>query len=179
MILNKKQTMIVAIAVLMVSVVALSADKANANPTQIIQTVQTATATTSGAFMTPGSATSTVVYDSYANTGYGGLNFKADSATLATQITGSSTLSVFRLELEYSQDGIDWYRNYLASTTNFASGNPILWTNASTTINGVATLNAKQLITVPTPVRYVRVVSSVTGANGTVWAQFIPIRELK
>lgn len=157
-----------------------STGTAHANPSSVSATVQTATATTSPAYMTPGTATSTLTFDAYANTGYGGLNTIADKAALLMQFTGSSTSAVLGIKYEYSQDGIDWYTNFMlgpaglsttTAVTNLATPTSITWTYSAAT--------PKAIITVPTPTRYVRAVFSITGANGSIWAQVAPVKELK
>jgi len=165
---------------------------ARANPSYFAVGTSTSSASSSPAYMTPGAATSTTpVFDAYAQTFNGGQTFKADSAGLLVQFTGSSTASVLNQSVEYSQDGIDWYRNFVidpnqVGTTTwpaFTVGTPFSssWKFASSSVGGAApAANNKRstaAVLVPTPFRYTRVVFSITGGNGAVWAQFVPIKE--
>lgn len=164
-----------------------------ANPTFIGPTVQTANATTTPAYMTPGTATTTLVYNSRNDTtnpvtGPTKSNsVKADSVTFLIALTGSSTLSTAKVTFEYSNDGIDWYQNYLplfgfsTSTVSTVFQNPIAFTFpfASTTVGGAAgaaTID-RIAVTVPVPVNDVRAVVTLTGANAAVFAQFVPIKQ--
>ena len=106
------------------------------------------------------------------------------------QFTASSTNSVLGIAVEYSQDGVDWYRNYVldpnqVGTTTAPSilSTPFstTWKFASSSLGGAnvaANSNySTAAIMIPTPFRYTRVVFSITGANGAVWAQLVPIKE--
>ena len=168
------------------------------------QAAATAAATTTITYMTPGAATTTLVYDSSQINGTNQTNtsgnyYSADSAILAVQLTGSSTATVLVTQLEYSTDNIDWYSN---SMDVFAAGaiaiatpsTSYTWTFASSTIGGVTPLlappasvgtganrgdrNAK-IVEIKTPVRYVRAVFTMTGANGSIYATIVPKKEAK
>ncbi len=150
----------------------------HANPSQFAPTVQTATATTSVAYMTAGNGTTTLPYDSY-NVTYGtntGSTYATNMATLLVQTAASSTSSVFSITLQYSQDNIDWYNDNLsqgATTTavkNVSMANSYTWTAGGTATTSKAIL-------IQTPTRYVRSVIGVTGASGAVWQQIVPIKE--
>lgn len=169
-----------------------AAGTALANPSSFATGTSTAVATTTLSYMTPGTATTTTpVYDAYAQTFSGGLTSKADVAGLLVQLTASSTTTVLNANVEYSQDGIDWYRNYVIDPNQVATStgaafslvNPfsISWKFASSTlIRGVTYTNPAQssaALLIPTPFRYTRVVFSLSGANGAVWAQLVPIKE--
>lgn len=162
-----------------------------ANPSFFAPQAMTSTATSSPAFMTPGAATTTLVYDSY---NLNGTNqpivndpTSAQSATLAIQFSASSTASVLNIGVERSQDGIDWYQdnlNSLATTSGSDSINvpsTFSWTYASSTIGGLPNTGNRigKLINIPTPTRYTRIIFSLTGTNGAVWAEFIPQKENK
>jgi len=163
----------------------------HANPSTFAISTSTSAATTSPRYMTAGNSTTTSpVYDAYAQTLSGGQTFKADYAGLLEQFTGSSTATVLNRSVEYSQDGIDWYRNFVLDPMQFGSTTPTYrlatpfstsWTFASSSVGGapVASTNNRSTAAsvIPTPFRYVRIVYSLTGGNGAVWAQFIPIRE--
>lgn len=168
-------------------------NQAKANPSYFTPTVQTATATTSPSYMTPGTSTTTLTFDShYVNTL--GNNTKADSAVLLTQFAGSSTASTLHLEIEYSQDGVDWYRdnlmslNGISTTTqvmNVSPFNSMDWKFASSTVGGknltaASGATSTKAIIIPTPTRYVRVVYSlniVANGSGAVWAQIVPSKQ--
>jgi hypothetical protein len=184
------------VGLLIAIVLAASAITVKANPSFFVRTVQTATATSTIAYMTPGNATSTLIYDSYAQ----GTPRASDSALLLTQFTASTTASNLAIALEYSNgDGstdcstspglCDWYKDNLftitnASTTqatNIAVASSLAWNFASSSQGGAAVLSTNQralkAILVPMPTRYVRAVFTITGANGAVWAQIVPKRE--
>src|SRR5690348_6203297 len=81
-----------------------AASFAYANPSYFATTVTTnSAASTSPAYMTPGTGTSTTpVYDSYAQTVSGGGTYKADSAGLLIQFTAPSSNTVLNIAVEYS-----------------------------------------------------------------------------
>lgn len=182
------------IALLVLVVFASTTTKAHANPSYfagVPTAAQTAAATTSPAFMTSGTGTSTISYDSYIPTTKIP-TYKADSVGLAIQYTGSSTLSVLGMSVELSQDGIDWYsdsvldqNNYSTTTSQSVSlqqTNTMSMTFASSTLAGgaVTPANSKimtRFIVLQSPARFIRVVFSETGSNGSVWVTFIPIKE--
>lgn len=183
---------------------ALIANPAWANPTGWGTTAQSASATTSPSFMTPGTATTTVVYDSFqingTNQSQGGSSaFATDEAVLLVQMTASSTFTQMNISFEYSNDRVDWYQDNLlampaqeATTTptrSIASANSVVWRYASSTpgqgvVSATNNLDMKAL-TVPTPTRYVRAIftlATTSGAfidNGAVWAQFVPKKEVR
>lgn len=145
-----------------------------------------AVATTTLNYFTPGTATTTIVYDVYSLAGTNqtssGNRYAADKATLLLQFTASSTSSVLVSTVEYSMDGIDWYQNntetYAAGAIAVAIPNTYTWTFASTTSNGLIQLTKNnKAITIATPTRFVRVVLSMTGANGAAWAAIQPMKQ--
>lgn len=165
----------------------------HANPSAYATTAQTATATTTVSFMTPGLATTTLVYDSYA-----ARPVLADKASLAVQFTGSSTSSVLSIAYEYTNgapgldclgtpSSCDWYKDNMlvpvtATTSQSYSVNlPIsfTWTFASSSQAGAAITSDRsmKILTVPTPARYVRAIFSLTGTNGAIWAQIVPAKQ--
>ncbi len=169
------------------------AGTAHANPSIFAGATSTAAATTTVSYMTPGAGTSTTpVYDAYAATFSGGQVAKADYAGLLVQFTGSSTATVLNATVEYSHDGIDWYRNFVidpnqTGTTTapvFSLANPFSfrWQFASSTVGGAAqtaTNRSTAALLIPTPFRFTRVVFSMIGGNGAVWAQLVPIKEIR
>jgi hypothetical protein len=169
------------------------ASTAHANPSVFANATSTAAATTTLSYMTPGTATTTTpVYDAYAQTFAGGSIAKADYAGLLVQLTSSSSVTVLNATAEYSHDGIDWYRNFvvdpntIGTTTApvFSVTNPFSfrWQFATSTVGGtgLGTSNrATAALLIPTPFRFTRVVFSLTGGNGAVWAQLVPIKEVR
>lgn len=159
-------------------------------------TVQTATATSTPAYMTPGTATSTLVYNTYTNTNVAtatpsGSNAPstATSVTLLGQLTGSSTSAVIKITPEYSFDGIDWYQGYgLLGLYATSTPNPTLsYSNvdsltipfASTTVGGASGTQSIDhfAITIPVPTKDVRFVVTLTGANAAFWGQVVPTKQ--
>src|SRR4051812_48178680 len=120
------------LAALVAAAVALLAPAgvAFANPSSFANGVTTGSAaSTSPAYMTPGTGTSTTpVFDAYAQTVAGGQTSKADYAGLLMQFSASSTVSKLIGNVEYSQDNVDWYRNYLFDPTQ---------TTGTSTVNAV------------------------------------------
>ncbi len=156
--------------VLIGSVCTLFALKAHANPSDL--NLSNTTATTTVSFVVVGTATSTETYDSYGG-GVGEPN-ASDGATLFVQMAASSTSSVLGIQLQYSQNGIDWFDDDLlqltnattTQATNVAVANSYTWKAAGTATTSKA-------FNVPTPTRYVRAVISATGANAAVWKVII------
>src|SRR4051794_9771622 len=178
---------VLALGMLLALAVAMTA---HANPSYYTGVVTTNNAATSSpAFMTPGTGTTTTpVYDAYATTTAGGLQTKADSAGMLVQFCGSSTSAVLNNAVEYSQDGVDWYRNFVIDTTQagtttvpYAVVSPFSqrWTFASSTVGGAggAARCSTASFVIPTPFRYTRIVSSLTGANASIWVQLVPIKQ--
>lgn len=147
----------------------------------------TAAATSTLAYMTPGTATTTVTCPMGSD--------GADSASLAIQVNASSTASVFNVYVEESMDGQDWYpigapdtasttpynlslRAY--STFTFASstigGSRSALLGASTTYQGYEAEDNRNhyLLDVPVRMKRVRAYTGMTGASGAVWMQIIP-----
>lgn len=109
---------------------------------------------------------------------------------LLEQFSGSSTNSVLNTDVQYSQDGIDWYATSLAWTTdvtgNSATTSPALgnvekysFAFASSTINEAAAdsnfAKSDRVVMLPTPTRFIRAVFTLptTSTNGAVWAEFV------
>ncbi len=168
------------------------AETAHANPSTFAIGTSTSAATSSPSYMTPGTGTTTSpVFDAYAQTMNGGLTTKADYAGLLEQFTGSSTAAVLKRTVEYSQDGIDWYRSFVLAPSQPGTttapvntiGNPFStsWTFASSSVGGAAPAannnRATAATVIPTPFRYTRIVYSITGGNGAIFGQLVPIKE--
>jgi hypothetical protein len=158
-------------------------------------TAQTATATTTLAYMTPGTATTSIVYDSNI---LARPNIAIDKAILLTQLNASSTLTVLNTNLEYSMgvSGVDctatptacdWYQDntyeYGLSTSTqplyIATANSYRWAFASSSQGMLAPTRDRGLkaVTIPLWARYVRATYTLTGANGAVWGQIVPARQ--
>lgn len=160
------------------------ASVAHANPSYFVPTVQSAPATTTVNYMTSGTATTTLpVYDSFNS----GSTYKTDFAVLLEQFIGSSTSSVLNTNIEYSQDGVDWYQDGIiqnATTTqpvNITAANYYTFAWTGKQAGGLAGSNATstRAIMIPTPLRFTRVVLSmpVGSAAGATWAQIVPIKQ--
>lgn len=157
--------------------------KVKANPSYFLQSSGTASATSTGTYMSAGNATTTETLDSFTGTFQG-----VDSAALLVQLTGSSTASVINIAIERSQDGNDWYADTYITTAS-SSPNAITLNNlysysltyASTTVGGAAgtTGNLTRVINVPTPTRYTRAVITMPSGStrGQVWQKFIGKRQ--
>lgn len=161
---------------------------AHANPGGFPPGAKTANATTTVAYVGIGLATSTVTYDAYNISGTNepttGVVSDTDSASLLVQFAGSSTSAVLNISYEFSQDGIDWYRDSTSISTstipeNVNLANSLSWTFTGTPSGGIAgtVATTSRIFTVLTPTRYVRAVFSLTGAAGAVWAQFVPKKQ--
>lgn len=157
---------------------------ARANPSFFVRQ-QTASATSTVTYITPGAATTTLTYD----TGNGAAQ-GADSAALMVQFNASGTLSVLQADIQYSQDGTDWYATSFAwnPNTTVATSSPSIGTvqqfnfgYASSTINRGAntTATTTRIVVIPTPTRYVRAVFTLApgSPNGVFWAEFIGKRQ--
>lgn len=159
----------------------------SANPSNFLR-LQSASATSSISYLTPGTATTTLTFDSGAGASQG-----ADTAVLLEQFVGSSTTAVLNTDIQYSQDGIDWYASGFAGNveTISATSSPSIgivmqftFPFASSTINRSVVTNANsatstRAIRIPMPTRYVRAVFTVPAGstNGAVWAEFVAKRQ--
>lgn len=184
---TSKITVTQKVAITLIAVgVLLAAGIAYANPLYTAGKARSALATSTLAYMTPGTATSTLVYDSYEQLGtnqpnQGNITIP-NTVALAIQGVGSSTASIVNLACEYSDDGIDWYQNEMFPATTsdpvlITAPNTFTFTNASSTIGGVAFNGFKKIITCPLPTRFVRAVASVTGDKAAIWDTFIPSKQ--
>ncbi len=188
------------IALAVIAVVTLAgAFIVEANPLYFPPTTQTAVATTTVSWMTPGTGTTTLVVDSYTP----GTPSAVRSGILLVSFVGSSTNSQLKISPEYSQASsngtnctisqiaCDWYQdggvqvsNYATTTNSVDVGTAHFFSMAfaSSTVGGVTGTSATstRAFAVDLPTRYVRfVISIVPGtAPGSVWAQFIPTKEI-
>lgn len=161
---------------------------AHANPFYTGTKAQTSSATTTPAYLSPGIATSTLVYDSYEQNGTNQPN--SDNVTLpnvvavALQGNASSTLTTIAIACEFSDNNIDWYQNeiYPASSTgalNLSVPATFSFVFSSTTVDGIQISPSRyqKLFECPVPLRYVRAVITDTGAGASVWATIIPTKQ--
>lgn len=169
-------------------VVGFNAFSAQANPSRITApdscTTSSSSATTSISYMTPGTATTSVSCNLQRISAIAGGTDSVDSAVLVMQFHASSTaLSELDWYLEYSQDGIDWYKENtspVTGTTTTATPKNYAWRQYSTSTpyssNGKATSSVDmKVISVTTPVRYVKATftNPIGTSNVGVWASFI------
>lgn len=166
---------------------------AAANPLGFSQGAKSATATTSVSYMTPGTGTTTVLYDSYevngTNQTNNGNTWVPNSITVLTQIIGSTTASLVNAQVEYSMDKQDWFK--LAPIG--ATSTEIVYINDEAVsfqlgalgdrdagLGGVAS-STRRAFTLDVPTRYVRLVFTVPigNVNSSVWAQIIPKKEAR
>ena len=137
-------------------------------------------ATTTPKYLTPGTATSTMVVNSYANNSS---NTKFDAGYLAIQYTGSSSAAVIDYTVEFSMDGIDYFgEDVLPDTTSL---NQSTFNHSSTTPThrwgaGSATASTtRKMIEQKVPFRYQKYTFSVPigVTNGALWTQFVPVKQ--
>lgn len=176
----------------------------HANPSGFTRK-QSATATTTVTYMTPGTATTTAIIDCQIG---GSSSFGCDSGALLVNFLASTTASNLLINEEYSQGiaGIDcvanpglcdWYEsdqtviNNVSTTTQISGGvgydiggvPQFSWKFASSTIGGIpllATGNlASRLIAFQSPTRYIRFVFSLKlgGANGAIYWDVVSKKE--
>ena len=159
--------------------------------TVFVETVQTSAnpiATSTITYMTPGTATTTLTYDSF-HSGQSATN----GIALLLQVTASTSQTQFNINEEYSQDGIDWYQGnatvagaYGYATTslpvNIGQVAQYQWQYSTSTpglgANGAFQNTDNRIINLPTPTRFIRAIITlkIGGANGGVWAQLIPMK---
>lgn len=169
----------------LLAIIVGTAHTAEANPIFFPTTCQTATATTSVTYMSAGLATTTLSCDSYSSGNPRG----ALRMSLLTQFAATSS-SILKINIEYSQDNIDWYQdggninfNFATTTKPFDIGqvNSYTYNYSSTTPGLGAALNATstRIVLINTPTRYVRAVYTIPSGStaGAVWAQLVPIKE--
>lgn len=146
----------------------------------------TASATSTVSYLTAGTGTTTLAMDSFQN----GIPRLIDRAALLVQFAGSSTASILNINLEFSDDNIDWYQDGGNFTSGFAtSSRPVdigqvskfNYTFSSTTPGLGAAINATstRIITTTVPTRYVRAVFTIPVGSlaGAVWAKWVPSRQ--
>src|SRR3990167_5845420 len=90
-----------------------------ANPSGFFTNCATNTSTSTVSLMTAGTATTTLTCN------LGGADQRAvESAVLTIFFNASSTSSVLKGNLEYSNNGIDWFENNLGDLTDVATTSP-------------------------------------------------------
>lgn len=186
--------------VLFVSLFVGTGGVAHANPLFGPQPVTTATATTTLNYMTAGTGTTSLAYDTY-TTNSSGTNTLVDNLGLLLQGTASSTGTKFAVTYEYAiptsgvncatnQNACDWYQDNqvgISATTSQAfqivTPNSYVWNFASTSQGGAVVQGTNnrglKFLNVPTLARYVRAVFSlpVGSTNGAIWAAFVPVKQ--
>ncbi len=164
----------------------------SANSSFFLPVQATAAASSTVTYMTPGISTTTYAYDAF----QGGQYKPLDKNALLIQFSASSTSSILNWQYEYSPGNgatdctvvnanCDWYGDSInddngtttSAVRNVAPFQTYTWTFASTTVGTSVSGRVNKIVSVPATARYVRVLFSVTGANGGVWAQFLPQRE--
>ena len=172
-----------------IGVVSLSffSQEADANPDQIL-TKETAVATSTVTYITAGTATTTLTWDTQEDGG-----FSVHEATLNIMFAATNTTSILNIQVQHSQNGTDWFPGapgnltaYATTSTPFDIGTiqTVSYRFSSTTQNQLAVTNAgsatsTRSVRIPVPERYVRAVFSIdpAGGNGAFWAQFVGKRE--
>lgn len=176
---------LITLAAILLASLFFGVTKVDANPSYFSNSQSNTTATSSPFFLTVGTnATTTLAYDTGAS-----ISQVLNSAVLLQQFIGSSTSAVLTDRFEYSQNGQDWYSDNLigsqaitgttSQSIDISTSNSYKWTYATADIGGATSTqnNNPKIIEVVVPTRFVRVISTIVGANGAVWEQFIGIRQ--
>lgn len=168
-----KKIIIASVSLVLIGVIFIGI-KVDANALFFLPTVTSSAATSSPSYITTAgvNASATTTFDAYAN----GSPRAANYATVFSQFVASSTSSVFTVRIQYSQDGVDWYSDFINISTTTNPTN--IATEKSYTFTAVSTATTSKAFKVETPTRYMRVVNNVSGAAGGVWTQIIPTREV-
>jgi len=169
--------------------VTILANKALANSSFFLPSVQTSSATSTPQFLGVNAVngTSTLVYDSYNNgapssvpnsSPNSGIYKTTDSAVLLVQSTASTSASIQKLYFQYSQDGIDWFDDYVSTSTSSRTVTYNAFSPNAITINGSAVASTTRFaLSVFTPTRYVKAIVNATTASSSIWMQWVPRRE--
>src|SRR3990167_10772370 len=182
-----KKYLIAFVLVLGVISLAFFSKEADPNPDQIL-TKATAAATTTVTYIAAGTATTTLSWDTQEDGG-----FSVDEATLNIMFAATTTTSILNIQVQHSQNGIDWFPGapgnvtaYATSSTPFDIGTiqTVSYRFSSTTQDQIAVTDARSATStratrIPVPERYVRAIFSIdpAGGNGAFWAQFVGKRE--
>lgn len=140
-------------------------------------------ATSSPNFISTGVSTSTLNCDMYD----AGQQTLSDMASIKVQLAASSTSSVLNMDVQFSQDGLDWYAvsqlgmsevNTSTSTPDISPVQQFKFTFASSTINRAVVSNANsatssRIFLTETPTRYMRIIftAPVGSAASAYWAE--------
>lgn len=176
---------------------------AYANPSQFTNTTQTSSSTTTPSYLTAGTATTTVVADTYqVSTGN---NYVNDMTTLLVQFTASSTSSQLNVNMEYSNGypgvdcvatptACDWYQDSGMNMQGYATSSVIInlalvpqyqWKFASSTVgqlaNGANNNRDTRALLIKVPTRYIRAVftCAIGGTPCAEWSQFVPAKQVR
>jgi hypothetical protein len=169
--MKNKYFIIPLVLTILIVVFALGTKTVSANLAYFLR-VESATATSTLSYMTPGTATTTISIDGGASA--------LDSALLTFQYTASGTAPVLKARVEYSSDKIDWYPQMTAigQATTTLIATPFLeysFTLSTTTDNGGSGTSARVhgSLDIPTPTRYTRVKFYVpaSGGNGALYTE--------
>lgn len=187
------------------SLVVFNSKQANANPSGFYQSFIGTTPTNAGnvasttlVFMTPGTATTTLYWDSGL---FGASAQGSESAVILAQVTGSSTAANIQIFQEYSQGvpgnssvncvatptACDWYQSSVTALNNYATTTADVGYNigavskfnwsvsTSSPFGQVAPFTNvdTRAITVQTPARYSRFIFTLRGANAGLWASLV------
>jgi hypothetical protein len=182
-----KKRLLLTLAIVVSLTVIWGSKAAKAEPSQIL-TKATASATSTVSYLAAGTATTSLSWDTQEDGG-----FSMDTAALNIQFAGSSTASVLRIEIQHSQDDINWYPSGGSFVSGFATTSKPFdlsqisqfnYHFSSTTQNSIAVTNANSAtstrsLEVRVPERYIRAIFTlpVGSAGGAVWAQFVGKRQ--
>lgn len=158
-----------------IGIAILGVSLAQANNSYILPLVSTAPATSTQIAIAPATGSSTsITLDSYV---YGSA-FATDRASLLVQQIASTSSSTISIAFTFSQDNIDYFGDSMTSTSTIANANDVT-TTRSYTIHGNTTASTTRIaIPVPTPTRYIRATITSAIATSSVWAEFVPIRQV-
>lgn len=149
--------------------VVTSVGVAKASRSYFVAAVQTASATSSVTSLVTGVSTS-LTLDSYVS-----IPSKIDNATLLLQVVASSSASTVSITQSFSQDGIDWFEDNIATTS---TSNAITQGNYLTLAGNTTSSTTRKAVDIKTPVRYTKLTLTSTVGTSTVWAQIVPARQL-
>src|SRR3990167_3024700 len=191
-----RENWLIVSSILFAAMLAFGSNFVSANPLFPSPTLQSATATTTQASMGFGTGTTTVTADmfylaSVSNTTGSGADVSIPNKALVDfQFTATSSVSTLDVRVEYSHDNIDWYsiNSPLATTASTTPMNSLYdhlrFTSATSTTQGFGGSGTESRLhrsfEIPVYTRYVRAVFSLPSgsANGLLWAQISPLKEL-
>lgn len=179
----------------------MSAIPTHAGPPSFLVAASTASATTTLLYQTPGTATTSLVYDAAKYGGSSEVNgysfftvevqYSASSSALSTLTMTIERASANGTDCGVTPAACDWYvDNSLLGksmdatttpTTDVSNGNTLKWTFASSSQGAGAVLvtnnRAMKSFTVPVLSRFTRVNFTQTGTtNGAIWADLLGIK---